>query len=145
MNITELARLLKVTPQELRYYLSQAGFDIGGRAIKINKSVANKILKEWPKIKRKIDKIREEKERVEKEKKARISTNEKVFVPSFISVRDFAGLVKSPVNVILSELIKSGIFASLNERIDFETAWVVGSELGFEVIRQEGEDETVVK
>jgi len=145
MNITELARLLKVTPQELRYYLSQAGFDIGGRAIKINKSVANKILKEWPKIKRKIDKVREEKERVEKAKKERIETHEKVFVPAFISVRDFAALVSSPVNIILAELIKNGIFASLNERIDFETAWLVGSELGFEVIRKEGEDETVTK
>ncbi len=145
MNITELARLLKVTPQELRYYLTQAGFDIGGRAIKINKTVANKILKEWPKIKRKIDKVREEKERAEKEKMARIKTNERIFAPAFISVRDFAALVSSPVNIILAELIKNGIFASLNERIDFETAWLVGSELGFEVVKKEGPDQTIVK
>ncbi|MCD4762191.1 GTP-binding protein, partial [bacterium] len=29
--------------------------------------------------------------------------------------------------------MKSGIFASLNEKIDFETAWLIGSEMGIEV------------
>jgi hypothetical protein len=35
MNITELARILKITPQELRDSLPLLGFDIGQKAIKI--------------------------------------------------------------------------------------------------------------
>ena len=35
MNITELARRLKVTPKELKIALPKLGFDIGSRAIQI--------------------------------------------------------------------------------------------------------------
>src|SRR3989339_290137 len=60
MNITELARILKITPQELRNYLPLLGFHIGRKAIKINKSEANKIIKDWPNLRRKIEKQDEE-------------------------------------------------------------------------------------
>ena len=55
MNITELARILKITPQELHDYLPQLGFDIGQKAIKINGSVANNIIRDWPRLKREIE------------------------------------------------------------------------------------------
>jgi len=56
MNVTELARILKITPQELRDYLPELGFDIGQKAIKINRNVANKIIRDWPFLKKKIEK-----------------------------------------------------------------------------------------
>jgi len=59
MNITELARTLKITPQELRNNLPQLGFDIGQKAIKINRNVANKIIKDWPVLRRQIEKRKE--------------------------------------------------------------------------------------
>lgn len=133
MNITELARILKITPNELRSYLPQLGFDIGVKAIKINKNVANKIIKQWPRLRRQIeDQKRFEQEKELAEKKAN-QVIKKIEVPSTITVRDFSKLADVPINAILSELMKNGIFASLNEKIDYDTVWLIGEELGLEI------------
>jgi len=55
MNVTELARILRITPQELRDTLPQFGFDIGQKAIKVNRNVANKIIREWPVLRKRIE------------------------------------------------------------------------------------------
>ncbi len=139
MNITELARILKITPQELREKLPLLGFDIGPKAIKIDRNVANKIIKDWPRLKKKLEyeeRLRREEEEKRKREERR-KKKEKIEIPKFITVRDFATLTNLPVNVILSELMKNGVFTSINEKIDFETAWLVGSELGFEVVLKE--------
>ena len=44
MNVTQLARQLRVTPEELREKLPQLGFSIGRRAIKIDNRVASQIM-----------------------------------------------------------------------------------------------------
>lgn len=140
MNVTELARILKITPQELRDWLPQFGFDIGQKAIKINKDVAKKVIKDWPSIKRRIEKQKAEalKKDLEKEK---INSGEKriITIPHLITVREFASLGALQISQVLSELMKNGIFASLNEKIDFDTAWLVGSELGVDVRRKEND------
>ena len=134
MNVTELARILKVTPQELRDYLPQLGFDIGQKAIKINNNVANKIIREWPNIQREIAKI---KEAAAKKQAQTIVANDQpkkiITLPKYITVRDFSNLAGVPINSILTELMKNGIFISLNEKVDYDTAWLVGSELGLEI------------
>lgn len=135
MNVTELARILKITPQELRQFAPKLGFDIGGKAIKINRNVANKIIKKWPTLKPIIaeQKRLEEQKKKEKEEAFRAEIKKTVHVPKFITVRDFSALTGVPLNLILGELMKNGIFASLNEKIDYETAWLVGSALGIEI------------
>ena len=60
MNITALARALRITPQELRDNLPKLGFDIGRKAIKINRQVANRIIKEWPKLRRQLERMKAE-------------------------------------------------------------------------------------
>ncbi len=44
MNVTELARKLKITPNKLREVMPQLGFDIGVRAIKVDSKMARDIL-----------------------------------------------------------------------------------------------------
>ena len=140
MNVTELARKLKITPNELREQLPSLGFDIGRKAIKINSNVARKIIKEWPKLKRQIEhkKLQEQKEAEAESKKSaeEIAIKKTVSVPSFITVRDFSSLTELPLNAILAELMKNGIFSSINEKIDYDTAWLIGSELGLDVTRE---------
>jgi translation initiation factor IF-2 len=55
-------------------------------------------------------------------------------VTRLVTVRDFATLTGLPINKILAELMKNGIFTSLNEKIDYETAVVIGADLGIEVV-----------
>lgn len=142
MNVTELARILKITPKELFEYLPQLGFDIGQKAIKINRDVANRIIKEWPVLKRKIEAQKRAAHMAGEITDKTTSVRKNIEIPAFITIREFAALAGLPVNAILSQLMKSGVFVSLNEKIDFETAWLVGSELNIE-ITQKTETEAV--
>ena len=138
MNVTELARKLKITPNELREHLPGLGFDIGRKAIKINSNVARKIIKNWSKLKKQIEqkKLQEQKEIEEEKNIEKAAIKKTVSVPSLISVRDFSTLTELPLNAILAELMKNGIFSSINEKIDYDTAWLVGSELGLDIKRE---------
>jgi len=143
MNVSELARILGITPQELRDDLPPFGFSIGQKAIKINRNVANKIIKEWPTLKKKIAyrKAEEEKKKQAEIEEKKKLINKKIEIPSLITVRDFVQISGIPLNTVLSELMKNGIFASLNEKIDFDTAWLIGNELGMEIKLKKGENE----
>jgi translation initiation factor IF-2 len=141
MNITELARTLRISPQELKDLLPQMGFNIGQRAIKVDNNTAKKIIKNWQILKHQLDvkkaaltqKLKEED--AKREKKV-------VFVPHALSVRDFAEISQVPVNKILAELMKNGVFASINEKIDFDTAMIIGGDLFLDVQPKVGDDET---
>ncbi|MFA5183902.1 MAG: translation initiation factor IF-2 [Patescibacteria group bacterium] len=132
MNITELARILRIPPQELRELLPQLGFAIGQKAIKVDNNTAKKIIKDWPFLRREWEQkkraaeIKKQDEVLPKEKKT-------IAVPSVITVRAFAELAGIPVNRVLAELMKNGVFTSINEKIDFDTASIIGENLNLEV------------
>jgi translation initiation factor IF-2 len=54
-------------------------------------------------------------------------------LPATITVKDLAELLVVSAADIIRELIKSGIFATINQLIDRDTASLVAEELGFEV------------
>jgi translation initiation factor IF-2 len=54
-------------------------------------------------------------------------------LPGSITVKDLADLLAVNPADVIRELIKSGIFANINQGIDRETATLVAEELGFEV------------
>ena len=49
MNVSSLARQLKVTTNELLEKLPEIGFDIGAKAIKVDDSLVPKIIAAWKK------------------------------------------------------------------------------------------------
>ncbi len=58
----------------------------------------------------------------------------KIEVPSSITVRDLAQIMQtSPIDVIKA-LMSNGVMASINQPIDFDTAAIVASEMGFEAV-----------
>jgi translation initiation factor IF-2 len=56
-----------------------------------------------------------------------------VELPATITVKDLAELLSVNPADVIRELIKSGIFATINQLIDRDTASLVASELGYEV------------
>ena len=54
-------------------------------------------------------------------------------LPGTITVKELADLLTVNVADVIRELIKSGIFATINQLIDRDTASLVSSELGYEV------------
>ena len=132
MNITELARILRISPQELRDMLPQLGFAIGQKAIKVDNNTAKKIIKDWPYLRREWE---QKKNEANKKKQDEVLPKEKktIYVPAVITVRAFAELAGIPINRILAELMKNGVFTSINEKIDFDTASIIGENLNLDV------------
>ena len=130
MNVSELARRLRVTPYELLSKLPELGFDVGTRAIKIDDRVAEQIVQKW------MESVRRERLRnqiMAQQASPVLDSRQKteVILPTVMAVRDFAGLLRLPVTKVMQQLMKAGILASQNERIDYTTAAIIAEELGF--------------
>jgi len=133
MNVTELARRLKIPSKELLEVLPAVGFDIGRRAIKIDDRQAQKIVEKWPQL---LAQYRAQNAKPEEkiEKEAVTTTTRRIALPSLIRVKDFAEKLKLPISKVIAELMKNGVLSSMNEEIDFDTATIIGSELGFDIV-----------
>ncbi len=144
MNISKLAQQLKLTPNELLDLLPQVGFAIGRRAIKVDDSQVNKIIfavRQFQKIQAVKAREQEIKEIRGKESPAD-KKNRTVTLGDTIIVKDLAEKLQMPIARIMAEMMRNGIMASLNERLDFETASIISEDLGFTVTKTEAAAET---
>ncbi len=148
MNVSDLARRLKVTPNDLLEKLPSLGFHVGMRAIKIDDVLGEKIFKKWVENERR-ERLRDSLVMGSRSKATTDAAvvQKTVVVPQVINVRDFAGRLNLPVTKVIQELMRAGILASQNERLDFETASIIAEELGFtatlEVAKKDDGIETV--
>lgn len=60
-------------------------------------------------------------------------TQKKLVISDMITVGELAAQLDLPVTKLIGELFKNGIMATVNQRIDFETAQIIVEELGLEV------------
>ncbi|MBU4370051.1 translation initiation factor IF-2 [Patescibacteria group bacterium] len=143
MNITELARRLKVTPNELKQNLPKLGFHIGPRAIQIPDKQAEKVIKIWQEKSEKEKVLAKIKEKIsQKNEKEKTSESCKVItLPPTIQVYRFAEELSMSVPKVMSELMKNGILASVNENLDYEIAAIIAENLGVKTVRGEIEQE----
>lgn len=141
MNVTELARRLRVNTKELLEVLPEYGFDIGKKAIKIDDRVAQQVMRKWRHIKRDLEKKKAEEfeERKRKEKELRRQMGKSVTLPDFITVKEFAARLELSVTAVITELMKNGILANQNQDIDYDTAAIMAEELGFSVEKESNE------
>jgi translation initiation factor IF-2 len=145
MNVTELARRLRVNTDELFEKLPDLGFSIGRKAIKIDNRQAQRIIQAWSEMKRK-ERLAEKMERQKAlgsraDRQVDPSTLKPLMIPEIVTVRDFATKMELPVPRVMQELMKNGILASLNERIDFDTATIIAEDLGFKAEMEAGDKE----
>jgi len=112
--------------------LPQLGFAIGQKAIKVDNNTAKKIIKDWPYLRREWE---QKKMAAAKKKEDDVLPKEKktINVPKVITVRAYAELAGIPVNRVLAELMKNGVFTSINEKIDLDTAMIIGENLNLDV------------
>lgn len=67
--------------------------------------------------------------------------SKKISLPLAITVKKFSEVLNLPVNLVITELMKNGILATINEKIDFETASIIAQDMGFEVSEEATEGE----
>lgn len=60
-------------------------------------------------------------------------------IPQVVTVRHLAELANLPTTAVITSLFKSGVPATINESIDFETAVLIGDDLGLNLISQDEE------
>src|SRR4030066_613203 len=53
-------------------------------------------------------------------------------LPQTITVRELAQSIKSSPIEVIKTLMANGVMANINQQIDFDTAAIVASEMGFE-------------
>lgn len=74
----------------------------------------------------------------------KIADGKKVIqLPSVITVKELSEIASIPVVSLISELMKSGILAAINESIDFETAAIVCDDLGVKCELQDNSHEEI--
>lgn len=143
MNLSELARQLKVSPEVLRTKLPELGFDIGMRAIKIDDAVSEKVKKEWAVYRsqqRRMANLQKQRGLTQEEKA--IQGDRVIKLPSKITVNEFAEALGIPVQNAIAELMKNGIMTAMNEEIDYETAHIIAEDLG---VKTEFTDKDYIK
>ncbi len=135
MNLTELARKLKVPTSELKEKLPKLGFDIGMKAIKVPDDMAERIIAKWNEEKRRLQ-LEEKYQAVNEmtEPSAENKSERIIKVPQTISVRDLAERLHLSAPAMITELMKHGIMASLSEKVDFEITTIVAESLGYKTV-----------
>ncbi len=138
MNISELARKLKVTTNQLHEVLPLMGIDIGMRAVKVDDNLARKVLKNWSQYQTLLKKQKEAQEVVHATPE-QPKIKQPIRLPHVMTVRDFSVLLNIPVTKVIQTLMNNGILAAMNEKIDFDSASIIAEDLGFIPERDTGE------
>jgi translation initiation factor IF-2 len=66
----------------------------------------------------------------------RASESGPIELPSVVSVADLAGILGVPVTQVIKALFTNGTVATINQALDYDTAAIVATDLGFEVREQ---------
>ncbi len=66
-----------------------------------------------------------------------ITKTSPIELPGSLSVRDLAGKLNSSPIQVIKALMTNGVMANINQLVDYDTAAIVASELGFEVVMEE--------
>lgn len=62
-----------------------------------------------------------------------IMSDKIIHITPTVTVKKFAELLNLPATTVITELMKNGIMATINEEIDFDTASIIAEDLGFSV------------
>ena len=130
IKLTDIAEKLKMTKLQLKRKLRNLDIEnLDSKGSFFEKKVADQILEKLGE-KKKEKKVKEKIKPEDKEKNL-------VAIPSTITVKNFAGKLNLPVTDIIKELLRNGVAATINEKIDFETAAIIAGSLGYQAEEEE--------
>lgn len=137
MKVKDLARKLNIDKHHIREELARFNIKLPPKAKQIDDRMASSIITKIT------SQRKQDAEKIEQEKKKETEPKEKkeVELPPLLSVKSFSERLKLDIPVVIKELMKNGVFASLNETIDFDTASIIADDLGFIVKKAPEETE----
>jgi translation initiation factor IF-2 len=117
MNISTLAKILGTSINDLRDTGQKAKiYGFSGRNTRIPYNSALEITKI-----------------LKPDKLTKIKNDDRIYLPAVITVVDFAETIGKPAGNVIKIMVLNGVMATLNEKIDYDTAELIASELGIEV------------
>jgi translation initiation factor IF-2 len=123
MNISTLAKILGVSVNDLKSTGQKNRiYGFGGRNTRIPYQSALDITKI-----------------LRPDKAVKLKNDDKIYLPNFIKVSDFAETIGKPTGLVVKALLLNGVMVTLNEKIDYDTAALIASELGVEIFPEDGE------
>lgn len=123
MNISTLAKILGVSVNELKSTGQKNRiYGFAGRNTRIPYQSALDITKI-----------------LRPDKAIKLKNDDKIYLSSSIKVSDFAETIGKPTGLVVKALLLNGVMVTLNEKIDYDTASLIASELGVEVFPENGE------
>ena len=72
-----------------------------------------------------------------KQEEVSMRPKDNVVIPELISVKEFSEKIGVPASKIIAELLKNGVFVTINHKVDFDTAALVAAEFGLTVKKEE--------
>ncbi len=118
MDISTLSKQLNMPVTQLRFKIREAGFFVSPKANKIDNQLAKQIINALSQAKQPV--IAE-------------TVSKDITIPKVLSVKELAVKLGMDVTVVIKKLIQNGVMATINEEIDYDTAAIVASDLGFNV------------
>lgn len=140
MNISELARKLKITTQELKDKLPELGFDIGQRAIQIPDEQVASVIKAWQEYKKQEEKKKKFEAIQERLTKKEVISDKIIVLPPVITVHDLAKKLNFPVAKVIQQLMNNGVLATINDNLDFEIAAIILEQFGYKAQKESDEE-----
>ena len=66
-----------------------------------------------------------------------LKKGEKVTIPSIISVKEFSEKINIPANKIIAELMKNGMIATINHKVDYDTAEIIADSFSIKLEKED--------
>jgi translation initiation factor IF-2 len=118
MDISTLSKQLNMSAQQLRAKMNAAGFRISPKANKIDNYLAKQVLQAFG---------------GQKDQPQKSGPPKSVSLPKVMSVKELADRLGLDAGSVIKRLILNGVMATINEEIDYDTAAIVSSDLGYNV------------
>jgi translation initiation factor IF-2 len=118
MDISSLSRQLNMSVAQLRFKMNAAGFRVNPRANKIDNYLAKQVLNALA---------------TKPQADTKPAVPKEISLPKVLSVKELAAKLNLDITVVMKKLIQNGVMATINEEIDYDTAAIVASDLGFNV------------
>jgi translation initiation factor IF-2 len=117
MNISTLAKILGISINELREVgMKNKIYGFNNRNTRVNYQAAVDITKV----------LRPDKVNI-------LKNDDRIYLPASITVQEFCETINKPIGQVVKTLMLNGIMATINEKIDYDTATLISEELGVQV------------
>lgn len=70
-------------------------------------------------------------------------TGQEVFIPELVTVKEFSEKMGVPLPKVVGELMKNGMMATLNSKIDFDTCYIIGEAFQIKIVREVSDSASV--